>query len=163
QSSPNVVGNLVYIGSLDSRLYALSTTTGSTAWSTKTGGPIHSSPAVSNGDVYVGSDDHKIYAMSAASGAILWTVTTGDFVQSSRAKVWSAEMSDQSNVSPAVAGGLVYTGSTAFGLNAYDATTGVEWLHFPAGSGIVGGPIVVGGAIYFGVTGGTFFVLGLPA
>src|SRR2546421_230511 len=50
QASLNVVGNLVYIGSLDSRLYALSTTTGSPAWSTKTGGPIHSSPAVSNGD-----------------------------------------------------------------------------------------------------------------
>jgi outer membrane protein assembly factor BamB len=155
QSSPAVSGGVVYVGSHDGKLYARNATTGAKVWTATTPGigstHIYAAPAIANGRVYVSVAEYSpiqegfIYAFNQTTGA----------------KIWSAEMSDQSNVSPAVAGGLVYTGSTAFGLNAYDASTGFEWMHYAAGSGIVGGPIVVGGEIYFGVTGGTFSALGL--
>ena len=155
QSSPAVSGGVVFVGSHDGKVYARDASTGAKIWTATTPGigstHIYAAPAVANGRVYVCVAE---YAPIQEGFVYAFNQTTG-------ATIWSAELSDQSNVSPAVAGGLVYVGSTAFGLNAYDATTGFEWMHYAAGSGIVGGPVVVGGQIYFGVTGGTLSALGL--
>jgi outer membrane protein assembly factor BamB len=62
ESSPAVANGVVYIGSLDKKLYALDAVTGTHKWSYTTGRGINSSPAVANGVVYVGSDDHNVYA-----------------------------------------------------------------------------------------------------
>ena len=86
---------IVYIGSYDHRLYALSATTGRILWSYKTGYYIYSSPAIANGIVYVGSDDRSVYALDASTGAMLWSYQTGSYVISS----------------PAVVNGVVYIGS----------------------------------------------------
>jgi hypothetical protein len=48
-SSPAVANGIVYVGSNDGSLYALSTATGKKLWSYPTGGPIMSAPAVSSG------------------------------------------------------------------------------------------------------------------
>jgi eukaryotic-like serine/threonine-protein kinase len=56
-SSPTVVNGVVYVGSDDSNLYALETTSGKLRWRFPTSGLVRSSPAVANGVVYVGSDD----------------------------------------------------------------------------------------------------------
>jgi len=62
---PAVSNGVVYVGSLDANLYALSTVTGAKIWSFKTGSYVRSSPAVSNGVVYVGSLDGVLYAVNA--------------------------------------------------------------------------------------------------
>ena len=62
QSSPVVVGRVVYIGSRDHNLYALEARIGKKLWSYTTGGGIISSPAVADGVVYAGSNDHSLYA-----------------------------------------------------------------------------------------------------
>ncbi|MGH9280748.1 MAG: PQQ-binding-like beta-propeller repeat protein, partial [Acidimicrobiales bacterium] len=67
-SSPAVANGTVYVGSDDTRLYAMNAATGQILWSTITGGSVRSSPAVANGTVYVGSDDTRLYAMNAATG-----------------------------------------------------------------------------------------------
>ncbi len=70
-SSPTVVDGVVYAGSQDYSLYALSTQTGEKLWSYETGDSIISSPTVANGVVYVGSNDHNLYAfnqMTISSG-----------------------------------------------------------------------------------------------
>ena len=104
-SSPAVVSGVVYVGSDDYDVYALSASTGAKLWSFPTGYYIYSSPAVENGVVYVGSFDHNVYALNASTGAKLWSYTT-------RGEV---------NSSPAVVNGVVYVGSSgrrvyAFGL-----------------------------------------------
>jgi outer membrane protein assembly factor BamB len=65
-SSPAVANGVVYVGSCDSNIYALSASTGAKLWSYTTGGCIGgSSPAVVNGMLYVGSgyySDGNLYA-----------------------------------------------------------------------------------------------------
>jgi outer membrane protein assembly factor BamB len=62
ESSPAVANGVVYVGSLNQKVYALNARTGANLWSYGTGGQVYSSPAVANGMVYVGSQDGKVYA-----------------------------------------------------------------------------------------------------
>ena len=65
-SSPAVVGNVVYCGSIDSYVFALNAFDGSIIWSYRTGGFLFSSPAIANGVLYIGSYDGYIYALGAS-------------------------------------------------------------------------------------------------
>lgn len=67
-SSPAMVNGVVYVGSQDTKVYALNASTGVVKWSTATRSLVESSPAVVNGVVYVGSNDDKVYALNAATG-----------------------------------------------------------------------------------------------
>src|SRR5580692_8780642 len=108
QTSPAVANGVVYVGSDDSKVYALNASTGTKLWGNyATGSAVYSSPAVANGVVYVGSDDNNVYALNASTGDKLWSYYTG-----------SGKALDSS---PAVANGMVYIGSWqstvyAFGL-----------------------------------------------
>src|SRR5439155_2770538 len=77
-SSPAVSGGIVYVGSSDGKLYALSASTGQILWSftTTAGMAVVSSPVVRNGVVFVGSDDAKVYAISASSHKLVWSFPT---------------------------------------------------------------------------------------
>jgi outer membrane protein assembly factor BamB len=102
-----VANGVVYIGSYDHNVYALSASTGTPLWHYATGNEVFSSPAVADDVVYVGSTDQNLYAVNARTGALLWTYNTDGWVQSS----------------PAVANGMVYLGTSygtvySFGLPA---------------------------------------------
>src|SRR5215813_392944 len=75
-SSPVVVGNTVYFGSNDHRLYAVDLQSGEKKWEFKTDGRVASSPAVSNGVVFFLSYDSNFYAVDATSGALKWKFKT---------------------------------------------------------------------------------------
>ena len=94
-SSPAVADGKVYVGSNDTKVYALNALTGALVWNYTTGAEVISSPAVADGKVYVGSYDDKIYCLNAATGALVWSYTADDYFFSS----------------PAVADGKVYIGS----------------------------------------------------
>jgi outer membrane protein assembly factor BamB len=83
ESSPNVANGIVYVGSDDHNVYALSAMNGTKIWSYMTGG-IVTSPVVANGIVYVGSGDHNVYALSAMNGTKIWSYMTGGVVTSLR-------------------------------------------------------------------------------
>ena len=76
-SSPAVVNGAVYVGSDDTKVYALEAATGALKWSYNTGDRVDSSPAMVNGVVYVGSGDGKLYALDATTGALRWSYSTG--------------------------------------------------------------------------------------
>ena len=63
RSSPAVAGGMIYIGSLDGRLYALDARTGQEKWSFKTDGDVYSSPAVAGGVVYFVDTEGYLYAV----------------------------------------------------------------------------------------------------
>lgn len=114
-SSPAVVGGVVYVGSVDHKLYAFDAAgaincggtpkTCEPLWTALTEGDVFSTPAVAGGVVYVGSDDGILFAFDAAgltncSGTPttcgpLWTTPTGAAIQTS----------------PAIVNGVVYVGS----------------------------------------------------
>ncbi len=62
-SSPAVTDKTVYVGSQDSRLYAVDRVTGAKLWDFATGDDITSSPALADGVIYIGSLDGKLYAI----------------------------------------------------------------------------------------------------
>ena len=101
-SSPAVTNEVVYVGSLDGTVYALSAKTGAKLWSYITGQSVYSSPAVANGVVYVGSYDGNVYALNASTGAFLWSYLTGG-----------------GDSSPAVANGVLYVGSRDYHVYAF--------------------------------------------
>jgi len=143
-SSAAVANGVVYVGSEDSKIYALNASTGAQLWSfTTTGLGVDSSPAVANGVVYVGSFDAKIHALNASTGAELWSFTTG-FVSFS---------------SPAVANGVVYVGSLDGKIHALNASTGAELWSFTTGNGVDSSPAVANGVVYAGSEDGKIYAL----
>ena len=84
-SSPVIADGIVYIGSLDHKLYALNASNGNQIWNYTTGNNIVSTPAVANGIVYVGSLDNNVYALNASNGSQVWNFTTGNQIYSSPA------------------------------------------------------------------------------
>jgi outer membrane protein assembly factor BamB len=68
-----VAAGLVYFGTIDGTVYALSAASGKESWHFSTGGAILGSPVVSGNVVYLGSDDGKLYALNASTGTELWS------------------------------------------------------------------------------------------
>ena len=147
ESSPTVVGGVLYISSDDNSVYALDVQAGKQLWAFPTGDVVVSSPTVVNGIVYVGSGDKKVYAINALSGKQIWAFPTGDVIHSS----------------PTVVGGVVYIGSQDGNIYAIDAVSGQQkWASYtgipapssphgpPPPPAVSSFPVVVDGVVYVG-------------
>jgi outer membrane protein assembly factor BamB len=144
-SSPAVADGMVYIGSGDGNVYALSVSTGAKLWSFSAGIFVLSSPAVANGVVYVGAVDANVYALSASTGAKLWSFLPSGVVPSS----------------PAVANGVVYVGCADANVYALSASTGAELWSFHTSGVVCSSPAVANGVVYIGSFDGNVYALGL--
>jgi len=82
KSSPVIVGDTLYVGSDDHRLYALNADTWGLKWDFETGGKITSSPTVYRGVVYFSSRDLKVYALDAKTGKLKWATDVDGWVNS---------------------------------------------------------------------------------
>jgi outer membrane protein assembly factor BamB len=60
-SSPVVVGERVYLGSADGRLYGLELATGKKLWEYEAGGSFVASPAVAAGKLVIANQDGTVY------------------------------------------------------------------------------------------------------
>lgn len=182
-SSPAVANGILYVGSLDDKIYALSATTGAAIWTTPTQGAVVSSPAVVNNVVYVGSYDDKVYALNATTGSTLWTAATGGQVESSPvvvngivyvgshdskiyafnaatgATIWSSTTGSTVTSSPAVANGIVYVGSYDDKVYALDATTGATVWTVATKGEVGASPAVANGMVYVGSEDGNVYAL----
>jgi outer membrane protein assembly factor BamB len=107
QSSAAVVDGMVYFGCRDSHLYALDARTGETKWAYSGNGSwVISSPAVKDGKVYFDtSDTSLVIEADAKSGAVLHSFNLNHWYLYS---------------SPAIAGKMMYVGSTQGKLVAVD-------------------------------------------
>jgi outer membrane protein assembly factor BamB len=61
-----VAGGFVYVGSNDSRVYALNAATGHVSWYYTTGDSVISQPSADAGAVYVGGGGDTVYALNSA-------------------------------------------------------------------------------------------------
>ena len=95
-SSPAIVGGVVYVGTAAGELVALGLSDGALRWRYKAGESIgESSPAVTAGRVFIGDLDGAVHAVNAADGKAAWTYKTKSEIKSS----------------PSVVGDLVLIGS----------------------------------------------------
>ena len=116
QSSPAIAEGMVYFGCRDGHLYAVDEKTGAAKWNYDTKHSwVLNSPAVSGGRVYFAtSDTGLLYAADAKTGAIAFSVKLG----------WPMYSS------PAIAGKMLYIGSTAGTLDAVNLADGSKAWSF---------------------------------
>ena len=132
--SPPVVGNgIVYFGSMDGHVYALSleeglNRAGRLLWKYKTGGAVVSKPLLLDGMVIVGSFDKTLYALDARAGTSLWSFKGDDWF-------WAGPTSD---------GELIFAPTMEGTIYALDKNGNPGWFEpFLADSPIVSTPVVV--------------------
>lgn len=134
RTSVTIVGNVAYLGTFGSTVYALDASTGKVIWSHGTDGYIWSTPAVTNGKVFIGSNDFNLYALNTETGNEIWRFPTGGAIFSS----------------PIVVDNVVYVGSTDKNFYAIDANTGVQIWKFTARGEIRSSAAFFNNVIFFG-------------
>jgi len=123
-TAPRLRGGVLYFGSRDTHIYAISAQNGEQLWKTKAGGlsEVTSSPGVTGTVVIVGTLDGGVFAFDLATGQPKWSFATRGFVRSAPEIDEAAERG-----CVASADGTVYGFSTSSGT--------VTW-KMPAGSSI---------------------------
>ncbi|HEU4332966.1 MAG TPA: PQQ-binding-like beta-propeller repeat protein [Candidatus Eisenbacteria bacterium] len=157
-ASPTIADGVVYIASLDRRLYAVDQETGKERWSFESRMPIASSPAIAGGTVYFVSSTGVLAALDAATGSAKWAFTA-EYERKFEApglhgyppsKQTIPDAWDLFTSSPAVAGGKVYFGCGDGNVYAVDVETGLLQWKFPTGGVVHASPAVVNGVVYVG-------------
>lgn len=125
---------VVYVGSMDSTLYALVAEAGWEVWRFRLGKPTISTPALINNRLITGCADGNVYAIDSRSSR----------------EVWRFETNHQVNGSPLVHEDAVYIGSVDGTMYCLDHATGRKHWEFPTGGPIVSTAAVAGDKLYFG-------------
>lgn len=144
-ASPTLFDDMVYVGSRDASLYALSAHDGEQRWRFDEGSAwIISTVAATPTRVFSArSSSGNLRAIDRASGEQLWAVSTGSLVFSS----------------PVLVEGTLYIGREDGALAAYDAATGDLRWSYDTGGGIWATPVVHAGRVYIGSDDGYIYAL----
>ncbi len=174
RSAPAIVGNVVYVASMDRHLYALDLATGKEKWKVKLGS-MEAGPAVKNGRVYVGDLEGKLHAVDAATGKELWAFETMGEIHASAnfasddiligshdstlyrvtpagKKVWEYKIDGPINGAAAVAGDRTFAAGCDSLLHVIDTGTGkavgsVDLGGQPAATAAVAGDFAYVGTV----------------
>jgi outer membrane protein assembly factor BamB len=115
EANPGVGGGMVFIGSTDNNLYAVTAANGRKAWSYQAGA-VTAAPEVVGSVVCLSTSKGHFYALRVADGARAWDVDTG--VPAIYKSTW------------AVDGGNVILAQAGVPARAYDAATGAKGVGF---------------------------------
>ena len=141
ESSPLLLGNRLYVGDWDGRVWALDARSGRTIWSRRPArGPIKGAIASAGGRLYVGSYDGHLYCLGAQKGGLVWKAKAQRRLYG-RSRFYST---------PAVAYGRVYIGSTDGKVYSYGATTGKLRWSYGTGGYVYSSPAVWNGLVFAG-------------
>lgn len=174
-SSPAVVGGVVFVGNSLGQMHALSAADGTVLWQFETAGAVVSSPAVADGLVVFGSVDRFLYALRADTGELVWRYRTyGPIISSPTcadgvvyftsmggrayavalpdgALIWQSPQGEAIQCSPAVGGGVVYFGDDAGKIHALAVPDGSRVWEQQHQGRVVAGPTVGAGVVVFGI------------
>jgi outer membrane protein assembly factor BamB len=183
ESSPLLVGNRLYTGDWNGRIWALDARTGRTLWRSGGLGPIKGAPALAGGRLYVGSYDGHLYCFGAKTGRLLWKAKAQSrlygharfystpavaygrvYIGGTDGKVysygaasgklrWSHSTGGYVYASPAVWNQLVLVGSYSKKFSAFDAATGAQKWSYKVNAPISGSATVIGNIVYFATLG----------
>jgi eukaryotic-like serine/threonine-protein kinase len=153
--SPVVDHGTVYIGGLDSALYALNAVNGEQRWKFKTRGPIRSAGECDATRVYLNGGDGVIYALDKQTGKPQWMFSTFGAVLGER----TYDAADYFHSKPLKADNLLYVGSgdgRLYALNIADGT--VRWT-FKANNIIHTSPVLHNDKVIFGSSDGFLYAI----
>jgi eukaryotic-like serine/threonine-protein kinase len=152
-SKPVSDGKLIYIGSMDHRVYAFNQESGSQVWKSEDlGGALVGAVALSPQNVlFIGTLNSKIVALDATSGKTLWQTPAKGWV-------WA---------NPLIAGELVIFSDLEGNVYALKATDGsIQWQVQPdtgANRAITAAPVVVKDTLYFASQAGIIYAVDLAS
>ena len=106
-ASPVIENGTVFVGSLDSALYAIELTTGKIKWKLQTGGAIRSSVAITQKRLFLLSSDGLLYRMEKDSGRIDGFFKTMNGFMGDR----QHDYADYYNSTPVIVDSTIYFGS----------------------------------------------------
>jgi outer membrane protein assembly factor BamB len=115
--SPLVIGDRVYVPTMDHYLYCLDANTGQEVWKFKAGGALAAQPSPNDSTLYQGALDGRVYAVETGSGL---QVSGFDF--QAKNWIWSEVLVDA---------GRLYVASLDGKLYALDAATGQVLPGYP--------------------------------
>lgn len=142
ESSLLLVRGILYFGSWDHHVYALSAATHKLLWRYPTDAEVNTSGAYAAGTVYFGTDGGTLYALDARTGRLRWLFDRGR---------------EYFYATPTVAYGRVYIGNTDGTLYSFGATTGhLLWVQH-AGTYIYSAAAVWRNTVYVGSYDGNLY------
>jgi outer membrane protein assembly factor BamB len=131
EAAAAISDGIVYVGSLDERLYAIQLKSGEKIWDYKAG-PITAPPSVRGGFVYVGDSDGVFHCVEAAAGKKKWSYETGGEIKS------GANFSGES----------ILFGSSDEHLYCLGKDGALAWKFEVSGGPVLGTPVVVDGRTF---------------
>jgi outer membrane protein assembly factor BamB len=113
-ASPVIEHDIIYIGSIDSNMYAVSLTSGKMIWKFKTAGQIRSTVCINGNDLFFMSGD-GIYCLDKTKGKQLRKYKTGGEKQ--------YDVYDYHQGSPVIYNGKLYIGSSDSNIYVFNPVT----------------------------------------
>lgn len=182
-----VAGNLLLIGSYDTRLYAFDIRSGGPVWQFASGRGICSTPLVWRDTVLVGSEDGAVYGLHLDSGRVKWRYRTSMPVRSSPrlvddgggvivgsddsyvykldaatgALLWRYRTYGPVRSSAVVAGDLTIIGSDDGFIYALALDSGRQLWRYAANKPVLASPSIIGGLVVCGSLDGSVYGLGI--
>jgi eukaryotic-like serine/threonine-protein kinase len=179
-----IADGVVYAGSYDGFLYAITLATGNEKWKVQLG-PIKASPSVHNGRIYVGDADGKFYCVDT-KGNRLWSFETqgeiagganfaGDHIligshdatlyclDKDGKKVWDFKTEGPVNGSPAVIGDRTFVAGCDSSLHIIDVKTAKELAAIDLGGQAGATAAIRGDGLYVGTMNNEMLAISLKA
>lgn len=183
EGAPAIVGDTVYVASLDKHLYALELATGKRKWKVKLGA-MKASPSVKGDRVFIGNLDGKFFCLKTADGSKVWEFETeGEIMagcnfhgsniligshdstlyclSADGKKVWDVKTDGPVNGSPAVIGDVTFVAGCDSIFHILDAKTGKELGSVDLGGQAAATAAVVGDRAYVGTMANTVVAVDL--
>lgn len=149
-TGPVVMGEAVYVTTLDGRIYGLSREDGELLeWFFEAEAGFASPPAIYRGVIYAGSFDRRLYAVEIGSNVSMWTFPVEGVAGS---WFWAR---------PVVSEGVVYAGCLDGKLYAIEAETGEKLWEFDTGDPIVASPVLMDNSVVVASEAGNVYVVNL--
>ncbi len=152
-SSPVASENLVYIGSLDSTLYAADIQSGKEKWEFRTNGEIRSDPCIDGENLFLNGGDGNLYALNRKSGTLMWKFRTNG--------EGKYDFADYFQSTPVVKNKVIYFGSGDGYFYAINSETGLPVWKFKTADIIHNTAAISGTKIFFGSFDGYVYALDL--
>lgn len=150
-SSPIVKDNVVYVGSLDSNLYAIEIKGGKEIWRFQTNGEIRSNVCIAHDTLFLNGGDGGVYAIDIHKGKLIWVFKTeGEH---------KYDFADYFQSSPVYQNGVVYIGSGDSSFYAIDASSGKLVWSFKTSGIVHSTPVIDNNKVFFGSFDGFVYAL----
>jgi outer membrane protein assembly factor BamB len=154
-ASPAIDNGVVYVGGLDSTLYALDEQTGGLKWKFKTAGQIRSAVKFYNNTLIFNGGDGAFYCLDKTSGKVVWAIMSLGGILGER----KYDVADYFYSEPLIHHDNVYIGSGDGRMYALNASTGSTVWIFQAGDIIHTNPVIAKERIIFGSSDGNLYAL----